>query len=73
MLLVLGRSRVQILAQSMAVKKEILPDISNFLKVNVTPGRVITLILLSFSGATAQIGSKHLIAMFLDHTQLGLL
>jgi hypothetical protein len=73
MLLVLGRSRVQILAQSMAVKKGILRDISKFLNLNVTPERAITSRLLSFSGATAQIGPRHLIAMFLDHTQLGLL
>jgi len=73
MLLVLGRFRVQILAQSMAVRKEILRDISKFLNVNVTPSRVITPRLLSFIGATAQIGPMRLIAMFLDHTQLGLL
>jgi hypothetical protein len=72
MLLVLERSRVQILAQSMAVRKEILRDISKFLNVNVTPGREITPRLLSFSGATFQIGPRRLIAMFLDHTQLGL-
>lgn len=69
----LGRSRVQILVHSMAVKKEILRDISKFLNVKVTPGRVVTPSLLSFSGTTVQIGPRHLIAMFLDHTQLGLL
>lgn len=73
LMLVLGRSRVQILAQSMAVKKEILRDISKFLNVNITPGLVITPRLLSFIGATARFGPRHLIAMSLDHTQLGLL
>ena len=73
LLLVLGRSGVQILAQNMAVKKEILRDISKFLNVNVTPGRVVTPSLLPFSAATVQIGPRHLTAIFLDHTQLGLL
>jgi hypothetical protein len=38
LLLVLGRSRVQFLAQSVAVKREILGDISKFLNVNTRQG-----------------------------------
>jgi hypothetical protein len=57
----------------MAVKKEILRDVSKFLNVNVRPGRVIRPRLLSYSSAIVHIGPKDLIAMFLDNRQLGFL